>query len=451
MLFANRLACFVVVLLTALAVSCNQKGAKGTAGTPGKGVTKVAKGSSAEDSYPIPLFARPYQDIHESARQAWFLVETSYFVVSDKYKKARNDTRQSVADEINSNIFGINDKVEQLFKDAITQEPENALNHATYAMYLMPRKRRVGETYEYLNAEDEALAEMDKAIALWPDDAGLYMLKIHLMVEARQTHDWMRAGYAEQEGMSTQREEIERLFTKAEQYYPQNAYINYYRALVLYHISDPAKIEENKAAMMREIRSGNQKSENLFYFPPPLPAWTYNSKVVILWGTETEPAWYDHWNQYGTYPVERVGGMVGALAETMEWPKDKQDISDLMYFLYGVGRTQPYDRSYFNWQQRLLDRWVSQAAKGSDDSLKLAEAARFLTDQYKAVGDHFYNLKLLKNPTQINVAGVEQLEMGASRQPNLEAELQPREAAYLFKFGEIFGIDFPLPQDKRNW
>ena len=87
-----------------------------------------------------------------------------------KEKEKGSKLKSTLTPEIERNIFGVNDKIDQLFKDAIAAQPDNPLNIATYAYYLKARKRfhKDGSTND---TEQEAMELMDQAIALWPDES----------------------------------------------------------------------------------------------------------------------------------------------------------------------------------------------------------------------------------------------------------------------------------------
>ena len=131
--YISTLFAALCLLFLAACPSGGQKAAKGdeyTFDTANANVPKETK------IYPHYL-DRPYTDIHEDAQQAWFLVETSYLVVKDKYDRAQKLKESSdpaeqaegqklyeeVVGEVQTVIFGTNATVEQLFKSAIEAQP----------------------------------------------------------------------------------------------------------------------------------------------------------------------------------------------------------------------------------------------------------------------------------------------------------------------------------------
>ena len=84
----------------------------------------------------------------------------------------------------------------------------------------------------------------------------------------------------------------------------------------------------------------------------------------------------------------------------MRWPQDKEDAGALMYMLWQIGRTLPYDRSLFSLQLKVLIAMQSTVEAGTGDALKLAEAARFLNEQYRDAANEMYKVKLIEDPTR---------------------------------------------------
>ncbi len=435
----------IIVLLLLLCSACPRHDT-GDAGVGDGGIiaSKIPK-------YPIPFPERPYTKLHPSAAQAWFLTETAYFVVADKYKHAASSAQRSaITTEIDHNIFGVNDKVDQLFKDAIKAEPKNPLNYAAYAIYLKPRKRFKGKGFT--EAYPEALQQIDKAIALWPDESSFYVTKIFIMTAPHMADQWLRSGAGEDIAIESKMPEIDTLFTNAEKYDPNNSFINYWHAILKFRYTDPDKVDSIREDVLREIEAGNHKSENYFTFGAPVPPRQITmTQLPILYGGETEAKYVDQWGQFGTYPGQTIENLVSALAAKFKWPQDKDKFAALMYFYYNLGRTKPYNRSYFSMQLPLLVTIRSQAGKDGKDAAKLADLARYLDDQYRSVGNKLYDVKLLKDPAKVNAAGINELEESGSGQENLRDYLQGPEAAYLHKAGEVLGLKFPLPEDPTQW
>jgi len=413
--------------------------------------------------YPIPIEERPYQDVHDSVKQAWFLVETAYFVIKDRYMEAQimlasddpatrkrgSEQRTAVSEEIDANIFLVNPSVEQLFIDAIREEPDNPLNVASYAYYLKPRKRQIGEEV-FNDAEPEALALMDQAIEIWPDEASFYLLKVHIMTEPHKCHDWLRSQLAQDIVIADRMEEVHDLMTKAEKYYPDNYFINYYHAALTARYSDLINSPDDFDLVMREIKAGNAKPEGYFFYPPPLPTWPTDIQNVKLLGTETEAKYIDQWNFFGHYDPGAFSLIIGAAGEFLSWPEDKEQVGDLMYCLYNVGRTRPFDRTLFSLQLKLLDSMQQQEA-GSEEALKLAEAVRVLNEYYREVANELFNKQVLDDPTMIDVRGVNFVETSGSHQNNIRRAIQPRQASFLKQAGEILGLEFPIPENPTLW
>lgn len=446
----NSIGLLGLALVLLLAAGCNGSGSQGKKEKLSTSNTELLTESKVSKKYPIAFADRPYKKVHPSVEKAWLLVETAYFVVKEKYRKSSGAQRTEVEKEIEKSIFVVNDTVEALFKEAIAAEPENPLNHAAYAVYLKPRKRVVADG-GFNNTFNQALEEMDAAIKIWPDEWTFYMDKVWIRTWPHFCDDWVRAGAMEELAIAQQMPLMEDELAKAEQYYPDNALINYYRAMILVHYYDPSKLAEVREKVMREIKAGNRKPDNLFFFPPPLLAYTDNASVPVLHGTETEPKYVDQWLQFGSWDFNAAHGLFEGMLPLLSWPEDKEDITQLMYCAYALGRTKPYDRSFFTWQQRILDHCMKQLPADSAERVKLAQAAAYLAEIYSDQAQKLLTKKLIKDETKLDVGGISFVENGASRRNNLQDHLQGPQAAYLKRFGEIFGIKFPLPEDPKDW
>jgi len=407
---------------------------------------------------------RPYDTIHDSAKEAWFLVETAYYVIKQKYLDAQkllasddpadqrrgSELREESSVEIEKNIFGVNDQVEKLFLDAIAQEPDNALNYATYAYYLKARKRFDDEG-GYVNTEEEAIAQIDKAIELWPDSSRLYLLKIQILTAPHQCHDWFRSLALEEIAISRRMEDVRELFRLAEQYDPDNHFINYYKAILLYKFTPPEEVATAREEILREIRAGNQKPHGYFFFPPPLNTREPVSRIVKLTGKETYAVYVDHWNYFGQYDTAAVDNMLGTLIQEMQWDRDREDASALMYMLYQLGRTIPFDRTFFGLQFKIIDFFQRQLTPGSEEAVQFTRVMRFLEDQYHDLAVEFYNNHWIEDSTMLDMRGVFKVEMGYPRTEAIKADVQGRQGAFLKRVEEILGVDFPLPADPDQW
>lgn len=451
-------ACAALVVLA----GCPQGG--GAGGSDSDARPQIATPGADVPQYPIPFSERPYQDIHESAKQAWFLVETAYWMVKEKYAQASlllksdnpaerqrgSEMRTATAAEIDNSIFLVNPQIEQLFIDAMQAEPENPLNIAAYAYYLKPRKRQV-EQDTYVDAEPEALALMDQAIKLWPDEASFYLLKVHIMTQANKCHDWLRSQLAEEMVIGERLEEVRELLTLAKKYYPDNHFINYYHAQLVARFSGEDGYDSVHDEVLREIRSGNQKRDGFFFYPPPLPPFPRQIRNVELVGTETAAKYVDQWNFFGHYDPGAVSTIINQAADNLNWPADKDEVGELMYFLYQLGRTRPFDRTMFSLQLKLLDAMHKKQEPGNEEALKLAEAIRYLNEQYRSTAQDLFNKGLFTDPTLIDVRGINQLETTGSHAAVLRETIQGPQANFLKRAGEILGLEFPLPSDPTLW
>jgi hypothetical protein len=457
--YALTLAACVPLLLLA---GCPQNGSSG--GSQSSTKPDIGAPAPSTPQYPIPPEDRPYQDINQSAKEAWLLIENGYWMIREKYSQAElllksdkeserkrgSEMRQATAAEIDSTIFTVNPKIEQLFIEATQAEPDNPLNIATYAYYLKPRKREI-EKDKFVDAEPEALALMDQAIELWPDESSFYLLKVFIMTQANKCHDWLRSQMAENVAIADQLPEIRDLLAKAEQYFPDNHFINYYHAQLVARFTSDEDYPSVHDEILQQIRAGNRKREGFFFYPPPLPPYPRQIKNVKLIGNETEAKYIDQWNFFGHYDPASVSTIINHAADTLNWPQDKQEVGDLMYFLYQMGRTRPFDRTMFSLQLKLLDAMQKKQESGSPERLKLAEAIRYLNEQYRSTAQELFNKGLFTDPTLIDVRGINQLETTGSHAAVLRETIQGPQANFLKRAGEILGLDFPLPDDPSLW
>lgn len=419
-----------------------------------------------EDANPYPHYLeRPYTDIHDDAVQAWFLVETSYMVIKDKYdlaqqlkesddpeERAEGDRLYAEAvDEVNNVVFGTNPSVEALFNSAIEAEPDNPLNYATYAVYLKPRKR-FSEGGQFVNTEPEAIEMLDKAIEIWPDEPRFYYMKIYTLTEPHQAHEWTRSTALETDALRMRIKDVSDIYDKLEDADPNNAFVNYSRALLLAKLYTPEFGEEPIREIIRELRKGNSKKRGRFYFPPPLAPHTHDAIKPKLYASQTEPVYVDMWLHWGNLDPFAVGQMVRITDSSLSWPQDKKDIGEVMYALYALGRLEPFDRTFFNLQLKCLHRKQQAQAPGSQEQINLAAATRFLNDQYLTVAKRMYADKLVTDETRLGVLAIEDMENSSmSGKKYMYKYMQGPQAAYLKKAGEILGLEFPLPEDPEKW
>jgi hypothetical protein len=456
------LAVCIVLGLALMLAGCPGGGQPGAVKTgaagPGKTQASAAK-------YPIPLTQRPYQKVHKSVEEAWFLVETGYAVIQQKYVYANQlissgsedekqqgiKAKESLSPEIQTNVFFINPKINQLFLDAIAAEPDNPLNYAAYAYYLKARKL-VDDQGHYLGeGEDEAVKNIDKAIKLWPDDSMFYLLKIHILSAPHQCHEWYRGAAGEEIVLEKRLDELRNIFQLAEQYDPDNAYINYYKALLFTQLTPPESFQSIRDEVYREVVAGNQKGSGHFFFPPPLNPYYELASAIVIKGDEKEAIYYDQWNFFGIIAASNVTQMTDQLLDQYQWPKDKESISELMLAVYQMGSIKPLSRSYFSLQSGIINKLQSQTDPKSQDYLDLANAARFLNQQYVDLANQMLREKVISDSRLIDSVGVGKAESIVFRNEPLVQKFQKREAAYLKKAGEILKIKFPLPENPEEW
>ena len=406
-----------------------------------------------------------YHDTDQAAKDAWFLVETAYLVVEQKYldanklaasanpqEKAKGmQLKDQVSTEIDRNIFGINPKVEALFKKAIDNQPKNPLNHATYAVYLKARKRFTADGASYKNAEPEAIAEIDKAIALWPEEPTFYLIKISILTDPYFCYTWYRTVAGEELALQARLPDVRKLFDKAEELWPKNSYVNYQRALLVTRLTPPEEFSKVRDEVLDQIRKGNKKPEGAFYFPPPLsPVFEYG-QMPRLKAKYKSAIYIDFWTEFGHFEPSVVADMIVKLQQGMTWPKDKADAGQVMFMLYNLSRVLPKDHSLLSLQLQILQPFSEKAKADSPEQKQLSEVLRFLNDQYISVARELYNEGLLREATKLDVVGVAEMETRFPRNTMIIDLCQGREAAYLKRAGEILGLKFDLPEDPSKW
>jgi hypothetical protein len=456
---------FVCGALLFLLVGCREKGQSGQATGPKGGDTKWDEQKnklSTDSEYPILWASRDYSDIHPSAQKAWWLTETAYYMVKGKYiestKLLHSDDpaerekgaamRKASGEEMDTSIFAVNDEVERLFLDAIAQEPDNPLNHATYALYLKPRKRYAAGTY--VNTREEALQQVEKAIELWPDDAGFYMLKAYIISGSDRAHDWFRMISRPPEDAPQMLDELREAYTKAAQYYPDNAYINYSRAVDIFVYTAPDQRATVRDEILREIRDGNSKPLSIFYHGPPVQPFAVEPKEPKLFGTEKEPVYIDQWRNFGRYDYDSIDGIIELCMTGLKYPEDRETIQELMYFLYRLGTTRPFDRSFFGLQPKILIT-LSRAEDNAEERIKLQAVMNFINTQYREAATELVKKGYEIKSTEFDAIGISNLESSESGQDNLKKILQPRQAASLKKAEEELGMQFVLPSNPEAW
>lgn len=434
-----RLICMLAAALLLLGGCDEQNGGSG----PGK-----ARGIGARKQYPVALSERKYQEVHADVKQAWLLQEIAYFVVKEKYAQATPATKAAVTQEV-QNLFFVNNEVEALFRDAIKEQPDNALNHAAYAIYLKPRKRKTDTGYT--NTYADALASIDKAIELWPDESSFYITKIHIMTAPHMAHDWLRTEAMEDLGIAAKMDEIDKLFSLAEKYDPQNSFINYWHAQILFRYTPHPEFDSIVDQLHREIASGNRKQDGFFIFGAPLSPRTDIPNKPLLYAEQTEPQFIDIWNQFGNFSGPTLNLMAQELLKKLTWPRDKQKILDIMYMYYNLGRMEPYDRSYFSMQAMVLDKIRREVDVKSAEAKQLATLGFYLDEQYTSVANRFYASHMITDPARVGGIGISDVESSMSRHEELKDLLQGAQASYLKKFEDLMGVDFPLPEDPEQW
>jgi hypothetical protein len=438
----TRLNTLFVCALALLLCGCPPADAPGTSSS-GSGLSGSAK------KYPVEWLTRKYTEPAPEAAKAWELIEIGYWAVLEKFANATPENKLAVQGELKASIFNVNPTVEGLFKDAIKAQPDNPVNYSAYAQYLKPRRRVNGKTF--VPTWNEALTQIDKAIELAPDEASYYITKIFIITAPHQAHEWMLQGAMEDLTIADKMPEVNKLFNQAEKYDPDNAFINYWHAQLLYRYTPPEELPKVWDQIQREIHAGNHKKENYFIFPAPLAPRQIVGQAPIITAEQTGAVYADQWLQFGSYSGQTIDMLVSERLKMLKWPQDKAAIADLMYMYYNLGRTEPYDRSFFSMQHVVLDKIRRDVDPKSDEGKKLAQAGRYLEEQYLTQANKLFKSNEITDSREIGSPGINRLETTRSRHNPLMPYLQGPQAAYLKKFGEIMGVEFPLPEDPEKW
>lgn len=444
-------------------------------GCPGQqGSQQQQAQSSGLPALPVSRSTRNYIQVHESVKKAWGLVEATYAVVLEKWKDssalmAADDPaerergvllREQVNNEIQQNIFQVNAEIESLFQEALAAEPDNPLNYAAYAYYLKPRKRPMPDGAPR-DTEGEAVDKIDKAIELWPDESSFYLLKVEIISSAQICHEWVRSTPYEAELIAQRMDTIRELLDKAEQYDPDNSYINYKTALMEAHYG-PAQLKEGsdvetvpfddlRGRIVREIRSGNKKRDNRFFFPPPLLPYNQNARNATLLDDSLEPAYVDQWNQFGHWDTIVVDDLLTKLTSDWTWNRNKDDVAQLLLMLFKLGETEPYDRSFFGLVLKLLQPFQEKTEPGSPERLALAQAMRNLDSHYMELTSEIKSRRMLKDPSLVGVMAVHEAELNFTRNPFLMEYDQGHFSAWLRKANETLELGLELGDDPEKW
>jgi hypothetical protein len=435
----------------------------------GKGGASAQAAKTAEklpEFLPVLRASRKYQDVDDGVKQAWYLVETSYLVVSDKWKsmealmqskdpatlKKGAQMKEAVTKEIQTNLFGTNPQVEKLFEDAIAEHPDNPLDLVSYAVYLLPRKTYAADGKNYTEQYDRALGLMDQAIKLWPDEASFYLVKISMLTNTLKVHEWTRNLSLEEVQIRAKLPEIRQLFDQAEKYDPDNHMINYWHAQLVARLTPTDQFAKVKDEVLDQIHKGDAKPVGNFTYPPPADPWPEEAHYVVLRADSTQALDYDVWMNYGYYDRAGMLAIYSGLLPLLHWPQDKQQVADLMFMLYNMGRTRPFDTSYFSWQEKILTTLMADPGIGQADKTQLAVANFMLQDYYNSAGKAMSTVPYITDPTKFNVEGLSEFETSHTREPRQKAVLQPFHASYLHEVADKLGLPpFALDVEPKHW
>ncbi len=436
--------------------------------------TQGAKNAVGLPLYPVIRSSRNYIKVNEAVQQAWGLVEDTYAVILQKWQDSGKllasnvpadqaqgaQMRNVLNDEIQQNVFFVNPQIEGLFQQAIAAEPDNPLNYAAYAYYLKPRKRYDPDG-KPMDTEGEAVEQIDKAIELWPDESSFYLVKINIITAPQMCHEWVRSSPYETEELAQRMDVVRELLSNAEKYDPDNGFIDYYGALLEAHFGDAqfkqgsetetVPFSDLRERVLREIRSGNMKPDNRFFFPPPLQPYAMTARNMKLREDSMEPAYVDQWNQFGHWDTINVDTLMTKMTDGWTWKNNKEDVGQLLLMLYRMGQTEPYDRSFFGLVLKLMQPFQESSEQGSPERLALGQAMLNLDSHYMKLSSEIITRKLLNDPTQVGVIAVHKAELDHSREPFMKEHSQGHFATWLKKANETLGLGLELGDDPEKW
>jgi hypothetical protein len=445
--------------------SCDKDAKPPAAGTDQpKTTTGSGKGQTPE-FLPVPRMTRKTPDVDQRVRKAWWLTEVSYLVVGDHYKSATEMMKSkdlatvrkgaalkaTATEDIQKKLFATNPEVVKLFEKSISDNPENPLNIASYAFYLQPRKSYTPDG-NFTEQYEKSLQLMDQAIKLWPDEANFYLDKVALMTAPLKVHEWTRSLSLEEKQIQAQLPEVRKLLEQAEKYDPENHMINYWRAQLVARLTPSDHFDQVRDEVLEQIRTGNTKVVGHFAFPPPCDPFPEEAHFVKIMPEAQDAQLYDGWMNFGYYDQAGQLAIYGGLLPSLHWPKDKQAVADVMFMLYNMGRTKPFDTTYFSWQQKILVVLMDDPAISQADKAQLAAANFMLTDYYTTTAQQLAAVPLMYDPTKFDVIGLSLFETTTSRQPRQREVVQPLHASYLHEVAPVLGLPpFPLPDDPKHW
>jgi hypothetical protein len=207
-----------------------------------------------------------------------------------------------------------------------------------------------------------------------------------------------------------------------------------------------------KPEILEQIRKGNSKPVGHFAFPPPADAYPEMAHYVELRSEFQSSQNYDAWMNYGYYDQPGLLTLYDNLVPELHWPQDKQTVADLMFMFYNLGRTKPFDTSFFSWQQRILASLQADPGASQQAKTELGNALLVLNDYFTATCQELAAVPLMFDPTKFDVVGLSEFETTTSRQERQREIVQAREASYLSAVAPKLGLPpFPLDPDPSHW
>jgi hypothetical protein len=164
-------------------------------------------------------------------------------------------------------------------------------------------------------------------------------------------------------------------------------------------------------------------------------------------GTEDSAEYIDQWARFGHYDIQALDATLQLAVTGMEWPQDKQDVGELMFLLYRMGETIPFDHAFFGMQYKILTYFQGKIEPNTDEAFAMADALRFLNNTYITVANKYLQIHLITDKRKVDVLGVHQAELQNPRMLIVKQTSQSFQETFLKYAAEALEIEFPYLRD----
>ncbi|MEP0813779.1 MAG: hypothetical protein HRF49_03820 [bacterium] len=239
-----------------------------------------------------------------------------------------NDEKDTPAERARKEIW----RVGRQFETSIKQNPGNANNYASYAVFLKPRN------------EVLAVKNFKEAISLWPENYVFHFLLADYLYRSVTSNRYtvFKGEHPVLRRLKNEKEILHEL-DLAIKYDPNNPFLLIYRGQVLISLGKDA------VEIMNEFERALDTPGNSFYIiPPPRPAkmqYWYDSESLVARITELNYAFEGNYGFYLDGVIERYISD-GGLREAAE-RKGPKVFSDMYRIIEKMAKTMPMDKSYF--------------------------------------------------------------------------------------------------------